>query len=141
MLGQLVPKLDFAPPLADFLHSDPYKIVRASIQYGFDLGQNDVNGRTCRTFAFVEKDIDWQVWIECACVVDAAEAAATEAGIGAAVAKTSVAKDNDHWHGYYSGLFRRRLSDRGDRCRQRRYLFRLRRRLLPTVLQRRQRLL
>jgi hypothetical protein len=64
MLDQLVPKLDFAPPLADFLYSDPYKIVRASIQYGFDLGQNDVNGRTCRTFAFVEKNIDWQVWIE-----------------------------------------------------------------------------
>jgi hypothetical protein len=23
-----------------------------------------VNGRTCRTLAFVEKDIDWQIWIE-----------------------------------------------------------------------------
>ena len=64
MLDQLVPKLNFAPPLADFLYRDPYKSVRGNIQYGFDLGQNDVNGRTCRTFAFVEKDIDWQIWIE-----------------------------------------------------------------------------
>src|SRR5271166_1327593 len=64
MLDQLVPKLDFAPPLADFLYRDPYKSVRGNIQYGFDLGQNDVNGRTCRTLAFVEKDIDWQIWIE-----------------------------------------------------------------------------
>src|SRR5271155_2522447 len=64
MLGQLVPKLNFAPPLADFLYRDPYKTVRGNIQYGFDLGQNDVNGRTCRTLAFVEKDIDWQIWIE-----------------------------------------------------------------------------
>jgi hypothetical protein len=64
MLEQLVPKLDFAPPLADFLYRDPYKTVRSNIQYGFDLGQNDVNGRTCRTLAFVEKDIDWQIWIE-----------------------------------------------------------------------------
>jgi hypothetical protein len=64
MLGQLVPKLDFAPPLADFLYRDPYKTVRGNIQYGFDVGQNDVNGKTCRTLAFVEKDVDWQIWIE-----------------------------------------------------------------------------
>jgi hypothetical protein len=64
MLDQLVPKLDFAPPLADFLYSDPYQTVRGNIQYGFDLGQNDVNGRNCRTLAFVGKDIDWQIWIE-----------------------------------------------------------------------------
>jgi hypothetical protein len=64
MLEQLVPKLSFAPPLADFLYRDPYKSVAGNIQYGFDLGQNDVNGRTCRTLAFVEKDIDWQIWIE-----------------------------------------------------------------------------
>jgi hypothetical protein len=64
MLDQLVPKLDFAPPLADFLYRDPYTSVRGNIQYGFDLGQNDVNGRTCRTLAFVEKDVDWQIWIE-----------------------------------------------------------------------------
>jgi hypothetical protein len=64
MLDQLVPKLNFAPPLADFLYHDPYKTVRGNIQYGFDLGQNDVNGTSCRTLAFVEKDIDWQIWIE-----------------------------------------------------------------------------
>jgi len=64
MLDQLVPKLDFAPPLSDFLYRDPYKTVRGNIQYGFDLGLNDVNGRTCRSLAFVNKDIDWQIWIE-----------------------------------------------------------------------------
>ena len=64
MLEQLLPKLDFVPPLADLLYRDPYKTVRGNIQYGFDLGQNDVNGRSCRTLAFVEKDIDWQIWIE-----------------------------------------------------------------------------
>ncbi len=62
--NQLVPKLDFAPPLADFLYRDPYKSVRDSIQFGFDLGQNEVNGRSCRTPAFVEKNVDWQIWIE-----------------------------------------------------------------------------
>src|SRR5215471_15383841 len=55
MLAQLLPKLNFVPPLADLLYRDPYKTVRGNIQYGFDLGQNDVNGRTCRTLAFVER--------------------------------------------------------------------------------------
>jgi hypothetical protein len=64
MLSELVPELDFAPPLSDLLYRDPYKTLRGKIQYGFDLGQNDVNGRNCRTLAFVEKDIDWQIWIE-----------------------------------------------------------------------------
>ena len=64
MLAQLLPKLDFVPPLSDFLYRDPNKTVRGNIQYGFDIGQNDVNGKTCRTLAFVEKDIDWQIWIE-----------------------------------------------------------------------------
>ena len=64
MLSELLPKLDFTPPLADLLYRDPYKTVRGDIEYGFDLGQSDVNGRTCRALAFVEKDIDWQIWIE-----------------------------------------------------------------------------
>jgi hypothetical protein len=64
MLGQLLPKLDFIPPLADLLYRDPYKAVRGNIQYGFDLGQTDVNGRNCRALAFVEEDIDSQIWIE-----------------------------------------------------------------------------
>jgi hypothetical protein len=64
MLAQLLPRLNFVPPLADFLYRDPYKSVRGNIQYGFDLGQSNVNDRTCRTLAFVEKDIDWQIWIE-----------------------------------------------------------------------------
>jgi hypothetical protein len=64
MLAQLLPKLDFTSPLADLLYRDPYKTVRGNIQYGFDLGQTDVGGRSCPTLAFVEKDIDWQIWIE-----------------------------------------------------------------------------
>ena len=59
-----MPKLDFAPPLATFSIVISTKSVRGNIQYGFDLGQNDVNGRTCCTLAFVEKDIDSQIWIE-----------------------------------------------------------------------------
>jgi hypothetical protein len=43
---------------------NPYKAMREKIQFGLDLGQTNVNGRSCQTLAFVEKDIDWQIWIE-----------------------------------------------------------------------------
>jgi hypothetical protein len=64
MLDRLVPQLDFAPPLADFLYHDPYRSVRRNLQYGVYLGLNDVNGRSCHTLAFQEQDIDWQIWID-----------------------------------------------------------------------------
>jgi len=64
MLDKLVPQIDFAPPLADFLYHDPYRSVRGKLQYGIYLGLNDVGGRSCHTLAFVEKDIDWQIWID-----------------------------------------------------------------------------
>ena len=63
MLDKVEAQLNFMPPLADFLYHDPYQQVRGRVQYGFDLGSNDVNGESCRTFAFVEQDIDWQIWI------------------------------------------------------------------------------
>jgi hypothetical protein len=64
MLDKVLTQLGFVPPLADFLYSDPYRAARANVQYGFDLGMTDVNGRRCHTLAFVEKDIDWQIWID-----------------------------------------------------------------------------
>ena len=63
MLDKVQSELDFTPPLADFMYHDPYQQLRRRVQYGFDLGSNDVNGQSCRTFAFVEQDIDWQIWI------------------------------------------------------------------------------
>ena len=62
MLDKLIAKFDFSPPLVDFLYSDPYRSVRGNLQYGFDLGQNDVNGTSCHMLAS-EKAVDWQIWI------------------------------------------------------------------------------
>ena len=63
MLDKVDSQLHFTPALADFLYHDPYQQVRGRVQYGFDVGANNVNGQSCRTFAFVEQDIDWQIWI------------------------------------------------------------------------------
>jgi hypothetical protein len=38
--------------------------VRGNVQFGIYLGTADVNGRRCHSLAFVEKDIDWQIWID-----------------------------------------------------------------------------
>jgi hypothetical protein len=64
MLDVVLTRVGFSPPLADFLYSDAYRSVRQNVQYGFDLGEIDVNGKNCRSFAFVERDIDWQIWID-----------------------------------------------------------------------------
>jgi hypothetical protein len=64
MLDKVMTQLGFAPPLADLLYRDPYRAVRGNVQYGFDLGMTDVNGRSCHALAFVEKDVDWQIWVD-----------------------------------------------------------------------------
>ena len=91
MLDKLVTQLNFSPPLVDSLDHDPYRSIRGNVQYGFYLGLNDVNGRSCHTLAFVEEDIDWQIWIDtgpqltpCKLVIklqDAAGAAAVHRGV------------------------------------------------------------
>ncbi|MFO1104676.1 MAG: DUF2092 domain-containing protein [Amaricoccus sp.] len=57
-------KLGFAPPLGDFLQSDPYKALRTDVRYGIYLGTSEVAGRECHSLAFVNKQIDWQIWID-----------------------------------------------------------------------------
>lgn len=63
-LEKLINQLNFTPPLVDFLYSDPYRSVRQAIQFGFSTGDTQINGRTCRGLAFVEKHVDWQIWID-----------------------------------------------------------------------------
>jgi hypothetical protein len=64
MLKKVISQLGFSPPLADFLYHDPYHAVANNIQFGLYLGTGEVNGRQCESLAFVEKDVDWQIWIE-----------------------------------------------------------------------------
>ena len=64
MLRTAISQLGFSPPLSDLLYRNPYRSLRDNLQYGFDLGLNEVAGRSCRTLGFVEKDIDWQIWID-----------------------------------------------------------------------------
>ncbi|MGH6990509.1 MAG: DUF2092 domain-containing protein [Stellaceae bacterium] len=63
MLEKVITQLGFSPPLSDFLESDPTRSLQGKIQYGFDLGMTEVGGQQCHSLGFVQKDIDWQIWI------------------------------------------------------------------------------
>ena len=57
-------QLGFNPPLSDFIYDDPGAVLRQDAISGSDMGETDVDGVTCQHLAFVEKNIDWQIWIE-----------------------------------------------------------------------------
>ena len=52
------------PAAGRFPVSRPVSNRNGKLQYGVYLGLNDVDGRSCHTLAFVEQDIDWQIWID-----------------------------------------------------------------------------
>ena len=51
-------------PLADLVAEDPYAQLMAGALSGFVVGPGDVNGATCHHLAFVQEDLDWQIWID-----------------------------------------------------------------------------
>ncbi|MFO1079005.1 MAG: DUF2092 domain-containing protein [Reyranellaceae bacterium] len=62
-LDMIQNELGFSPPLGDFLYADPYRALRGNVRYGVDLGTSEIGGRTCRSLAFVDSQIEWQIWI------------------------------------------------------------------------------
>src|SRR5262249_54848694 len=63
-LDDLMKKHGFSPPLSDLLYSDPYAILKPHAQFGLYMGTSDVDGTRCHHLAFVDKEIDWQLWVE-----------------------------------------------------------------------------
>lgn len=63
-LEEIMSTYGYTPALSDFLYSDPYKTLMKNVLSGFYVGPGDVNGTDCYHLAFVEKYIDWQIWIE-----------------------------------------------------------------------------
>ena len=63
-LDGLVADYSLTLPLAHLAYSRPYESMTKHVRYGVDLGTHDVNGIACRHLAFVQKNADWQIWIE-----------------------------------------------------------------------------
>ena len=62
-LSEIMNKYGYTPALSDFIYSDPHKTLMENVIAGFYVGLGDVNGTECHHVAFVEKYIDWQLWI------------------------------------------------------------------------------
>ena len=64
LMDHLMEKYDFSPPLADLVYPDLYEALIDNVQFGIYVGLHDVEGIRCHHLAFVEKYIDWQIWVE-----------------------------------------------------------------------------
>jgi hypothetical protein len=63
-MDHLMEKYGFSPPLVDFIYQDPYNTLIENVEFGFYVGLHNVEGIRCHHLAFVQKNIDWQIWIE-----------------------------------------------------------------------------
>jgi len=63
MLDEVAEKYGLTVPLADFLFSDPYKVLTEAAHSGRYVGQDEVDGVMCDHLLFTEESIDWQIWI------------------------------------------------------------------------------
>jgi len=63
-LDDLMRRHGFSPPLSDLLYSDPYAILKPHAQFGLYMGTTMIDGTRCHHLAFVDKEIDWQIWVE-----------------------------------------------------------------------------
>jgi hypothetical protein len=63
-IERLEQRYGLVAPLSDLLHSNPYEILRQHTQFGSYVGQTRINGARCHHLAFVDKEIDWEIWIQ-----------------------------------------------------------------------------
>lgn len=63
-VDRLVTQYGFTAPLSDFLAANPYQVLRERAQFGLYVGETDVGGVRCHHLAFVDKTLDWQIWIQ-----------------------------------------------------------------------------
>ncbi len=63
-MDHLMDKYGFSPPLVDFIYQDPYNTLIENVEFGFYVDLHNVEGIRCHHLAFVQKNIDWQIWIE-----------------------------------------------------------------------------
>lgn len=63
MLAIAATRYGLTLPLADFLVSDPYKVLTADATTGRYVGLEDVAGTRCHHILFTQGALDWQLWI------------------------------------------------------------------------------
>jgi hypothetical protein len=51
-------------PLADLVISDPYTNLTQNVKSVSYVGLHEINGVKCHHLAFIQDNLDWQIWIE-----------------------------------------------------------------------------
>ncbi|MBV8264125.1 MAG: DUF2092 domain-containing protein [Candidatus Eremiobacteraeota bacterium] len=62
-LDTIFDKYDFTPPLTDLLANDPFAKF-SNVQSGWYVGKSTVRGFSTHHLVFVQKNIDWQIWVD-----------------------------------------------------------------------------
>jgi hypothetical protein len=63
-LKKLLEEYSFAPALSEFLFINTYRAMTENVISGAYFGTSKVFGTKCNHLAFVQDNIDWQVWID-----------------------------------------------------------------------------
>lgn len=63
-LTTLKEKYNFTPSLSDFLFINTFRALTKNVTSGSYFGNSKVFGVRCDHLAFVQQDIDWQIWVE-----------------------------------------------------------------------------
>jgi hypothetical protein len=61
---ELLKRYNYSLPFSELLFVNPYKILSENVEAGYYIGSSVVFGVTCNHLAFVDKNLDWQIWIE-----------------------------------------------------------------------------
>jgi len=63
-LNKLLEQYKFAPALSEFLFINTFREMTQNVTSGAYFGSSKVFGTNCNHLAFVQDNIDWQIWID-----------------------------------------------------------------------------
>jgi hypothetical protein len=64
MIAYVLGKARIGLPAADFLNSNPYAVMSKEVSYAAHIGESVVNGVVCDHYAYMEPNVDWEIWIQ-----------------------------------------------------------------------------
>jgi len=64
MIAYVLGKAKINLPAADILNSNPYALMTKDLTYASRVGESKVNGVLCDHYAYMEPNINWEIWIQ-----------------------------------------------------------------------------
>ena len=64
MLDEMMEKYGVTSPVVDFLVDRPHKDLLSAVTGGLYAGLHKVDGISCHHLAFIQENMDWQIWID-----------------------------------------------------------------------------